>query len=132
LKDVWPTQEEVPLGGREVRAAGNVHRPLRQRLRRDTAMERHQDGRRRGSSLARFSTYIQEPPFLIDLPKGTAARSNRYESSAPWPCSRLRDDRPHFAGRQHRQEQPAGKFLVEKGVQPVDFNSYGARRGNDA
>jgi aconitate hydratase len=26
---------------------------------------------------------------------------------------------------------PAGKFLIDHGVEPVDFNSYGARRGND-
>jgi aconitate hydratase len=26
---------------------------------------------------------------------------------------------------------PAGKYLMENGVQPMDFNSYGARRGND-
>lgn len=26
---------------------------------------------------------------------------------------------------------PAGRFLLEKGVQKADFNSYGARRGND-
>ena len=26
---------------------------------------------------------------------------------------------------------PAGKYLVDRGVQPADFNSYGARRGND-
>ena len=28
------------------------------------------------------------------------------------------------------KNSPAGKYLVERGVQPVDFNSYGARRGN--
>ncbi len=28
-------------------------------------------------------------------------------------------------------KSPAGKFLVEHGVDPRDFNSYGARRGND-
>ena len=26
---------------------------------------------------------------------------------------------------------PAAKYLLSKGVQPKDFNSYGARRGND-
>jgi aconitate hydratase len=26
---------------------------------------------------------------------------------------------------------PAGKYLIERGVQPADFNSYGSRRGND-
>ena len=29
------------------------------------------------------------------------------------------------------KNSPAGKYLMEHGVQPVDFNSYGARRGND-
>jgi aconitate hydratase len=28
-------------------------------------------------------------------------------------------------------DSPAGKFLQQRGVQPKDFNSYGARRGND-
>ncbi|HYI98003.1 MAG TPA: aconitate hydratase, partial [Bryobacteraceae bacterium] len=27
-------------------------------------------------------------------------------------------------------DTPAGKYLIEQGVKPVDFNSYGARRGN--
>ena len=29
------------------------------------------------------------------------------------------------------KDSPAGKFLMEDGVEPRDFNSYGARRGND-
>ncbi len=29
------------------------------------------------------------------------------------------------------KDSPAGKYLMENGVQPADFNSYGARRGND-
>ena len=29
------------------------------------------------------------------------------------------------------KDSPAGKYLMEHGVQPADFNSYGARRGND-
>ena len=32
-----------------------------------------------------------------------------------------------FIGR----ESPAGKYLIDKGVSPEDFNSYGARRGNE-
>ncbi len=30
-----------------------------------------------------------------------------------------------------KKDSPAGRFLVSRGVQPVDFNSYGSRRGND-
>jgi aconitate hydratase len=29
-----------------------------------------------------------------------------------------------------KADSPAGRYLIEKGVKPVDFNSYGARRGN--
>ena len=30
-----------------------------------------------------------------------------------------------------KKDSPAGRFLIEHGVQPADFNSYGSRRGND-
>ena len=29
-----------------------------------------------------------------------------------------------------KADSPAGKYLIAQGVQPKDFNSYGARRGN--
>ncbi len=29
-----------------------------------------------------------------------------------------------------KKDSPAGKYLIEHGVKPVDFNSYGSRRGN--
>ena len=29
-----------------------------------------------------------------------------------------------------KADSPAGRYLIEHGVQPKDFNSYGARRGN--
>jgi aconitate hydratase len=29
-----------------------------------------------------------------------------------------------------KKDSPAGRYLIEHGVQPIDFNSYGARRGN--
>jgi aconitate hydratase len=29
-----------------------------------------------------------------------------------------------------KKDGPAGKYLMEHGVQPADFNSYGSRRGN--
>jgi aconitate hydratase len=30
-----------------------------------------------------------------------------------------------------KANSPAGRYLIEHGVQPADFNSYGSRRGND-
>ena len=45
---------------------------------------------------------------------------------------RFRHHRPHLARRQLQEAtSPAGKYLVENGVPKEEFNSYGARRGND-
>jgi len=30
-----------------------------------------------------------------------------------------------------KKDSPAGKFLLDNNVKPIDFNSYGSRRGND-
>jgi len=30
-----------------------------------------------------------------------------------------------------KKDSPAGRFLIERGVTPLEFNSYGSRRGND-
>jgi aconitate hydratase len=77
------------------------------------------------------STYIQEPPFLVDLPpepgpiqpiKGArclAALGDSVTTDHISPAGSIAKD------------SPAGKFLIAAGVEPRDFNSYGARRGND-
>jgi aconitate hydratase len=77
------------------------------------------------------STYIQEPPFFEDFSmqpgkigeiKGASALGIFGDS--------VTTDHISPAGS-FKEDSPAGKYLVEHGVQPVDFNSYGARRGND-
>ncbi len=78
----------------------------------------------------RDSTYIQEPPFFSDWSPGT----NRI---APIRGARLlailgdsvTTDHISPAGNIPVQS-PAGQYLIAHGVQPKDFNSYGARRGN--
>ena len=46
-------------------------------------------------------------------------------------AGRLGDHRPHLARRATSpRTSPAAKYLMEQGVEPKDFNSYGARRGN--
>jgi aconitate hydratase len=77
------------------------------------------------------STYIQEPPFLIDLAK----EPGPIQPIAGARClaalgDSVTTDHISPAGS-ISPKSPAGKFLIEHGVQPADFNSYGARRGND-
>ncbi|MCA9033402.1 MAG: aconitate hydratase, partial [Planctomycetaceae bacterium] len=77
------------------------------------------------------STYIQEPPFFVDMPVD------------PAPISAINDARclvsvgdstttDHISpAGSIKSDSPAGKYLQEHGVAVSDFNSYGSRRGND-
>ena len=58
----------------------------------------------------------------------SAERHRRRAHSRPVP--RLDHHRPHFAGRLDQGRSPAGKYLVDHKVKPIDFNQYGTRRGN--
>ena len=77
------------------------------------------------------STYIQEPPFFMDM-------GEKPEPIRPIQGARvlvkvgdsITTDHISPAGN-IKTDSPAGKYLIEKGVEPKDFNSYGSRRGND-
>jgi aconitate hydratase len=77
------------------------------------------------------STYIQEPPFLAGLTRlpGPVAPIRGARVLAALGDS-VTTDHISPAGS-IPAKSPAGKYLIAQGVQPVDFNSYGARRGND-
>ncbi len=77
------------------------------------------------------STYIQEPPFMIDLP--VEPDSIKPIESARVLCllgDSVTTDHISPAGA-IAKDSPAGRFLMENGVGQRDFNSYGSRRGND-
>ncbi len=77
------------------------------------------------------STYIQEPPFMIDLP--VEPEPIRPIESARVLCllgDSVTTDHISPAGA-IAKDSPAGRYLIEHGVEPRDFNSYGSRRGND-
>jgi len=76
------------------------------------------------------STYIQNPPFFEGLSKdpGEVKPLNGLRIVGKFGDS-VTTDHISPAGAIGKNT-PAGKYLLEKGVQPRDFNSYGSRRGN--
>ena len=76
------------------------------------------------------STYIQEPTFFEALSPDPAAMRNIFGARVlALVGDSVTTDHISPAGN-IAKNSPAGRYLMSLGVQPVDFNSYGARRGN--
>ncbi|MFZ0580509.1 MAG: aconitate hydratase AcnA [Candidatus Acidiferrales bacterium] len=76
------------------------------------------------------STYIKHPPYFENMPVKPVALGDLHGMRA---LAVLGDSvtTDHISPAGSIQpDSPAGKYLIEHGVQPKDFNSYGARRGN--
>ncbi len=77
------------------------------------------------------STYIKNPPYFVGMTKNPAALTDiKSANILALLGDSITTDHISPAGS-FKESHPAGKFLVERGVKPLDFNSYGARRGND-
>jgi aconitate hydratase len=76
------------------------------------------------------STYVKLPPFFDGLTMTPGVVSDLIDARV---LAKLGDsvttDHISPAGN-IRESSPAGKYLVDAGVSPSDFNSYGTRRGN--
>jgi aconitate hydratase len=131
LKDIWPAQEEVRDA---MRAA--LKPEVFGALYRDFAAQ-NPKWNEIPSSLGQVyqwdprSTYIQEPPFFesFSLQPG---RITEIQGARPLGIfgDSVTTDHISPAGS-IKKTSPAGQYLIERGVNFVDFNSYGSRRGND-
>ena len=76
------------------------------------------------------STYVKNPPYFEGMTMTPAPLTDISSARA---LAVLGDsvttDHISPAGNISKTS-PAARYLIEQGVQPVDFNSYGARRGN--
>lgn len=77
------------------------------------------------------STYIQLPPFFENMDRGTTPIQPIQGAKVLVKVGdSITTDHISPAGN-IKKDSPAGRYLLENGVQPVDFNSYGSRRGSD-
>ena len=130
LKDVWPTEKEIQ--------AAMLYSVTSEAYRQQYANVF--EGQERWKNLPvptgdRFaweadSTYIRKPPFLENLSMTPAPPSDITGARALAVLGdSITTDHISPAGS-IKASSPAGKYLIEHGVAPTDFNSYGARRGN--
>jgi aconitate hydratase len=130
LRDIWPTQQEI-------------EDVVKQSVRPEMFREQYAhvfEGDDIWKSLPvpdselyvwdASSTYIKNPPYFDGMP------------AQPGPVEEIRGARvlallgdsittDHISpAGAIKKDSPAGKYLMEHGVEPKDFNSYGSRRGN--
>jgi aconitate hydratase len=131
LRDIWPTQHEV----NEVMTSC-ISPEMFQKQYADVGNKNPEWNAIpvKGGELFNFdpeSTYVQEPPFFIDLkPEPAPIKSISGARVLAMVGDSVTTDHISPAGS-IKKDSPAGKYLIEHGVQPIDFNSYGSRRGND-
>ena len=77
------------------------------------------------------STYIKNPPYFdgMSMNVGTIDDVHGARVLGLFGDS-ITTDHISPAGS-IKKDSPAGRYLISRGVQPADFNSYGSRRGND-
>ena len=130
LKDIWPTQEEV----NSTIAAAIDSEIFTKEYATVT------DGDKNWQNLKfptgdtyqweRDSTYIRKAPYFDGMPaKPAAVEDIKGARVLAVLGDSVTTDHISPAGS-IKLNGPAGKYLVDHGVKPVDFNSYGSRRGN--
>ncbi|WP_442485815.1 aconitate hydratase AcnA [Aeoliella sp. SH292] len=131
LRDIWPTQEEVQT------VVANCVRPEMFQKQYDGVWNANEKWNAIATSEGGIydwnpdSTYIQEPPFLVNLtPEVKPIQSITGAKCLALLGDSVTTDHISPAGS-IAKDSPAGRYLREQGVEPIDFNSYGSRRGND-
>ncbi len=131
LKDIWPTNKEI----------GDL---IANSINADMFTKSYADvfkGDERWNAIASpdgkqyawddKSTYIKNPPYF----DGMTMELDKVEDIHGARCLGLFGDSittDHISpAGAIKKDSPAGRFLMERGVQPAQFNSYGSRRGND-
>ena len=130
LKDLWPTQREI-------------HDTVLESVQSDMFHKKYGEvykGNEQWSGLpvpegdlyawADDSTYVRNPPYFegmtTELPEIKPLKGARVLALLG---DSITTDHISPAGS-IKADSPAGRYLIEHGVKPADFNSYGSRRGN--
>jgi aconitate hydratase len=130
LRDIWPSQQEVQEA---------ISRAIESSMYRKVYGDVFQgDAQWRSLSVGESdrydwnpkSTYVKHPPYFEGM------------TAEPPPIAEIRGARvlallgdsittDHISpAGSIKAQSPAGKYLIEHGIEPKDFNSYGSRRGN--
>jgi aconitate hydratase len=131
LRDIWPTRAEVDQVMQEA---------VRSEMFKETYAEVFAGDERWNSmpvpegdhfAWEPASTYVRQPTYFDGMPEHPPAHVSEIGGARALLMlgDSITTDHISPAGS-IRRKSPAGDYLVEHGVDPKEFNSYGSRRGN--
>ena len=130
LKDVWPSSKEI---------TGYVRRTVTKKLFQKKYSDVFKgDAHWRSIKVAKSdtypwdsqSTYVQNPPYFVHMGRKPAPITDVVNARILGLfLDSITTDHISPAGS-IKAASPAGKYLIEHGVDVIDFNQYGTRRGN--
>jgi aconitate hydratase len=130
LRDIWPTEAELQETMMSSVTSEQFHKQYSDVFKGDTRWQSLKVPTGSRFAWEPDSTYVRNPPFLEHVTLEPEPLKNIAGARV---LALLGDsittDHISPAGS-IKKDSPAGKYLMDHGVQPADFNSYGARRGN--
>ncbi|MCD2256569.1 aconitate hydratase AcnA [Lactobacillus sp. CC-MHH1034] len=133
LRDIWPTPTEISLLVKQVMKPAIFQKNYAHILQGNQLWQQLKIAPTKTFPWQKDSTYIAAPPFFDHLNSDTATQGTSDMLTNLRALAKLGDSitTDHispagFIG----QQTAAGRYLLAKGVQPSEFNSYGSRRGN--
>ncbi len=131
LKDIWPTNKEIHDTVRKAVTPAMFRKRYADVFTGDQAWRKTPTAKGMTYAFEAASTYVRLPPYFEGMAAEPASKIADVTGARPLAIlgDSITTDHISPAGA-IKKDGPAGRYLIEHGVQPADFNSFGARRGN--
>ena len=130
LKDIWPTSQEIHQFISENISRGMFEARYADVFKGDSNWQGIKTSTGQTYGWDDTSTYVQNPPYFQGMKKTPTAPSDIVNARIlALLGDKITTDHISPAGS-IKAASPAGRYLLDHGVNPADFNQYGTRRGN--
>ncbi|GAB2609094.1 aconitate hydratase AcnA [Belliella aquatica] len=131
LKDIWPSNDEIFEVMSRVLSPADFEKSYGEIFEGNEQWKNLQAPKDEIYQWSSESTYIKEAPFFEGLSESVAEPKDIIGANVLLKLGHsITTDHISPAGS-FAEDSPAGQYLINRGVEKKDFNSYGSRRGND-
>ena len=130
LKDIWPSTKEIQDCINQAIDSEMFVKRYADVFKGDDRWQKLSTPTGKTFTWSNSSTYVRKPPYFENMPKSPQKVTDISNARVlAWLGDSVTTDHISPAGS-IKIDSPAGKYLIEHGIDKKDFNSYGSRRGN--